>query len=165
MFSLAITIITVLIYYDYIVTFKGFDFTIERSTYNIVPEPPQLDKNNFLDDTYKVIDELSLIMNSDIYYKSNITNSTLNNARIINSTIINSVISNTSIYNSTIINATFKNSFVYNMDGINIQVSNSMHGIEPDHFTCYDKKKVYTCPLKNDTALNSNLTTQNSTQD
>ena len=35
MFSLAITIITVLIYYDYIVTFKGFDFTIERSAYDI----------------------------------------------------------------------------------------------------------------------------------
>lgn len=104
-------------------------------------------------------------MNSDIYYKSNITNSTLSNARIINSTIINSVISNTSIYNSTIINATFKNSFVYNMDGINIQVSNLTHGIEPEYFTCYDKKKVYTCSLNIDAALNSNLTTQNSTQD
>jgi hypothetical protein len=51
------------------------------------------------------------------------------------------------------------------MDGINIQVSNLTHGIEPEYFTCYDKKKVYTCSLKNDAALNSNLTTQNSTQD
>lgn len=113
-----------MIYYDYIVTFKGFDYTLDPSTFDIIPEIPPFDKNNYLDDTFISIDKISLVMNSEIYAKSNITNSTINYSKIVNSTIINSIISNSSVYNSTVINSTYVNVSNYNYDGINIKINN-----------------------------------------
>ena len=122
-FSLVLTLIMILIFYDYIVMFKGIDYAQPPQVVDFMPT----DKSSCINTQY---DYASAIINStlinDSIQKSVIDRSYVTNTNIFKTILESVYIDNSTINNSTIFYTQLFNSIIMNFTIINSSINSSI---------------------------------------